>query len=84
MFFCFFFFFFFGGGGGLSITDVCMVLNHVSRPITRILSGGVPMRPKWTKLPKCIFLLSASSNTREIVTTKYTLGSQYYLCRIQC
>ena len=25
------------------------------RPVTRILCGGVLTRPKWTKLPKCIF-----------------------------
>ena len=25
------------------------------RPVTRILFGGVLTRPKWTKLPKCIF-----------------------------
>ena len=25
------------------------------RPVTRILYGGVLTRPKWTKLPKCIF-----------------------------
>ena len=26
-----------------------------NRPVTRILCGGVLTRPKWTKLPKCIF-----------------------------
>ena len=32
--------------------DFKKILN---RPVTRILCGGVLTRPKWTKLPKCIF-----------------------------
>ena len=28
------------------------------RPVTRILCGGVLMRPMWTKLPKCFFLFN--------------------------
>ena len=32
-------------------------LKLEDRPVTRILCGGVLTRPKWTKLPKCIFYL---------------------------
>ena len=50
--------------------------------------GGGLTRPKWTKLPKCIFLLSdpfiqESSDTWKIVTTKYAVGTEHYICRIQ-
>ena len=31
------------------------IFKWILRPVTRILCGGVLTRPKWTKLPKCIF-----------------------------
>ena len=31
------------------------IFSSPVRPVTRILCGGVLTRPKWTKLPKCIF-----------------------------
>ena len=37
---------------------VILVNGVTARPVTRILfGGGVLNRPKWTKLPKCIFYL---------------------------
>ena len=43
---------------------------------------------KVDKTSEMYFLLSdpfiqQSSNTREIVTAKYTAGTEYYICRIQ-
>ena len=38
-------------GVNLNMTKNC----EKFRPVTRILCGGVLTRPKWTKLPKCIF-----------------------------
>ena len=38
----------------LTVTFACKP-ELTFRPVTRILCGGVLMRPKWTKLPKCIF-----------------------------
>ena len=42
-----------------TVTDLTFVMKHPTgyRPVTRILFGGVLTRPKWTKLPKCIFYL---------------------------
>ena len=35
----------------------CIMKGTYYRPVTRILCGGVLTRPKWTKLPKCIFFV---------------------------
>ena len=46
-------------GSGLNErkTGSCLFSREAnrSRPVTRILCGGMLTRPKWTKLPKCIF-----------------------------
>ena len=63
------------------------------RPVTRILcgggGGGVLTRPKWTKLLKCIFYClirlfrKVAIHEKLHVTAKYTVGTEYYICRIQ-
>ena len=43
-----------------TLKDKLLLANErpdTDRPVTRILCGGVLTRPKWTKLPKCIFYL---------------------------
>ena len=47
---------------------------------------GVLTRQKWTKLLKCIFYCLIRLFRKvaiEIVTEKYTVGTEYYICRIQ-
>ena len=40
------------------------------RPVTRILCGGVLTRPKWTKVPKCIFYCLIRSFRKEAIHEK--------------
>ena len=61
------------------------------RPVTRILCGGVLTRPKWTKLPKCIFYCLIRLFRKVAIHEKFTLLSGYFtdpcierLARLSC
>ena len=59
------------------------------RPVTRILCGGVLTRPKWTKLPKCIFYSLIRLYRKEAIhkkrqSTRKELNITEYYFNVEC